>query len=201
MKTVMARFGRSIGLVLGVLLALAVPGMAQSTRGALTGTITDATGALIPNASVVAVNATTGVKNETVSTSSGDYRFTELAVGTYTVTVKAAGFQVGTATGVTVSINSVSALNVSLKVGEQSETVTVDASGLRLQTATSDIGGTISQKQIEDLPLSIATGVGGLRSPETFAFLIPGTTGPGTGGSAPFQGNGVFLSKLGGGQN
>lgn len=201
MKTVIARLFRSAGLVLGVLLALAVPGMAQSTRGALTGTITDATGALIPNANVVAVNATTGVKNTTVSTSSGDYRFTELAVGTYTVTVTAAGFEVGTATGVTVSINSVSALNVRLKVGTQSDTVTVDASGLRLQTATSDISGTISQKQIEDLPLSIATGVGGLRSPETFAFLIPGTTGPGTGGNAPFQGNGVFLSKLGGGQN
>ncbi len=87
MKTVIARLGRSAGWVLGVLLALAVPGMAQSTRGALTGTITDATGALIPNANVVAVNATTGVKNATVSTSSGDYRFTELAVGTYTVTV------------------------------------------------------------------------------------------------------------------
>lgn len=201
MKTVIARWMKSLCFVLGVVFVLTVSGMAQSTRGTLAGTVMDSTGALVPNASVVATNETTGVKSTTTSTSSGDYRFPELALGAYTVTVTAPGFQVASATGVTVSINSVSALNVHLKIGEQTQTVTVDASGLRLQTETSDIGGTISQKQILDLPLSVATGVGGLRSPETFAFLIPGTTGPGTGGSAPFQGNGVFLSKLSGGQN
>jgi hypothetical protein len=201
MKTIFARFSKLLCVVLGVLFVLTVPGMAQSTRGALAGAITDTTGAFVPNATVVAVNETTGVKSQTVSTSSGDYRFPELALGTYAVTVTAPGFEVATATGVAVSIGSVSALNVHLKVGTQTETVTVDANGLRLQTETSDIGGTISQKQILDLPLSIASGVGGLRSPETFAFLIPGTTGTGTGGNAPFQGNGVFISKLGGGQN
>ena len=201
MKTVIARCMKSLCFVLGVVLVLTVSGMAQSTRGTLAGTVMDSTGALVPNASVAVTNETTGVKSTTTSTSSGDYRFPELALGAYTVTVTAPGFEVATATGVTVSINSVSALNVHLKIGEQTQTVTVDASGLRLQTETSDVGGTISQKQILDLPLSVATGVGGLRSPETFAFLIPGTTGPGTGGNAPFQGNGVFLSKLSGGQN
>jgi hypothetical protein len=57
----------------------------------------------------------------------------------------------------------------------------------------------VSSKQIEDLPLSLASGIGGLRSPETFVFLLPGTTGPGS-GTAGNTGNGVFFSRLSGGQ-
>ena len=86
-----------------------------------------------------------------------------------------------------------------LKVGASSESITVDASGNHLETESSDISGTISNKQIEDLPLSLASGVGGLRSPETFVFLLPGTAGPGTGTSGN-TGNGVFFSRLSGGQ-
>ncbi len=86
-----------------------------------------------------------------------------------------------------------------LTVGSQTENITVDASGLRLETESSDVGGTVSNKQVEDLPLSLANGVGGLRSPETFVFLLPGTTGPGT-GTTGNTGNGVFFSRLSGGQ-
>ena len=86
-----------------------------------------------------------------------------------------------------------------LKVGAETENVTVDASGLRLETESSDVGGTVSNKQVEDLPLSLASGVGGLRSPEVFVFLLPGTTGPGTGTSGNTS-NGVFYSRLSGGQ-
>ncbi|MFZ0662339.1 MAG: TonB-dependent receptor [Acidobacteriaceae bacterium] len=175
--------------------------VAQSERGSLVGNVTDQTGAVIPNASVTATNQATSGKSVTKSTSAGVYRFPALPVGTYTVAVTAPGFATKTSTGIDVQVNGTAAVNVTLLPGSVTEVVTVDASGLRLQTQTSDIGGTISQKQIQDLPLSLAGGVGGLRSPETFAFLVPGTTGPGTGGSAPFQGNGVFLSKLSGGQD
>jgi hypothetical protein len=173
--------------------------MAQSTRGVLAGTVTDSTGAVVPGAVVIALDSATGVSNRSVSTSSGSYRFPELAVGVYTVTTTASGFEVASATGVQVTINSVTSLNVTLKVGSQADTVTVDASGLRVEAQSSDISGTISNKQIEDLPLSLASGVGGLRSPETFVFLLPGTTGPGSGTSGN-TGNGVFFSRLSGGQ-
>jgi hypothetical protein len=199
MKIVVAKFSRSLCLVLGAVLALSVPGMAQSTRGAMSGSVTDPTGAVVPGAKVVALNEANGAKSETVSTSSGDYNFPELAVGDYTITTTASGFSNAVATGVVVTVNTTTALNVVLKVGAQTENVTVDASGQRLETVTSDIGGTISNKQIEDLPLSLAAGVGGLRSPETFVFLLPGTTGPGTGTSGN-TGNGVFFSRLSGGQ-
>lgn len=199
MKTAIARCMKSLCFVLGVALALTVSGMAQSSHGALAGTVTDPTGAVIPGAKVLVVDAATGVKSQTLSTSAGDYKFTELPVGNYTVTTTAPGFATATATGVLVSINSTSALNVKLKIGAETENVTVDASGQRLETETSDIGGTVSNKQIEDLPLSLASGVGGLRSPETFVFLLPGTTGPGSGTSGN-TGNGVFFSRLSGGQ-
>src|SRR5581483_5361541 len=67
---------------------------------------------------------------------------------------------------------------------------------------SSELSGVVSNKQIEDLPLSLAQGVGGLRSPESFVFLLPGTTGPGSGttGGAGQANNGVFFSRLSGGQ-
>ena len=190
---------RVVCFVLAVALALVVPGVAQSVRGSLAGTVTDSTGAVIPNAMIVATETSTGVKSQSVSTSSGSYRFADLPIGSYNVTTTAAGFETATASGVQVTVNSATSLNVALKVGSQTETVNVDASGLRIETESSDISGTVSNKQIEDLPLSLASGVGGLRSPETFAFLLPGTTGPGSATSGN-TGNGVFFSRISGGQ-
>jgi hypothetical protein len=179
---------------------MAVPTMmGQSVRGAITGSVTDPTGALISTATLTATNQESGGKSVTHTTGAGVYRFPDLPIGTYTVTATAPGFQTKTNTGVLVQVNGTTALNVSLPAGAVSEVVTVDASGNLLQTETSDISGTVSNKQIEDLPLSLASGVGGLRSPETFVFLLPGTTGPGSGTSGN-TGNGVFFSRLSGGQ-
>ena len=172
---------------------------AQSSNGQIAGNVTDTTGAVIPEAVVTATEQATGVKSTAKSTSAGSYRFPSIPNGVYTVSVVAPGFQTSTSTGVAVQVNSTTALDLKLSLGSVNETVTVDASGLRLQTETSDIGGTISNKQIEDLPLSLASGVGGLRSPETFVFLLPGTTGPGSGTSGN-SGNGVFFSRISGGQ-
>jgi len=173
--------------------------VAQSVRGAIGGSVTDPTGALIPNATVSATNQETGGKSVTHTTGAGVYHFPDLPIGTYTVTATAPGFATNSSTGVLVQVNSTTALNISLASGAVTEVVTVDASGNLLQTETSDISGIVSNKQIEDLPLSLASGVGGLRSPETFVFLLPGTTGPGSGTSGN-TGNGVFFSRLSGGQ-
>jgi hypothetical protein len=184
-----------------LLLAGSVAGtaLAQSTRGELAGNITDSTGAVISGASISATNEATGGKNVTTSTSVGAYRFADLPIGAYTVTVTSVGFGTTTNTGVQVQINSTASLNITLRPGAVTDVVNVDASGARIETESSEIGGTISNKQIEDLPLSLASGVGGLRSPETFVFLLPGTTGPGSGTSGN-TGNGVFFSRLSGGQ-
>ncbi len=193
--------GQLVCLLVIVLFSFAAVSSAQSTRGELAGSITDASGALIPGARIVAVNSDTKAKSETTSTSSGAYHFTELSIGRYSVSVTAPGFSVAVNNGVQVTVNSTSSLNVILKAGAVTESVTVDASGARIETESSDVGGTISAKQITELPLAIAGGVSALRSPENFAFLVPGTTGPGAGGPQGLNGNGVFFAKLGGGQS
>jgi hypothetical protein len=197
------RKGSPVCLLLG-LLAVCVGSFAQSTRGSLAGNVADTSGAVIAGAKVVAVGVDTGVTSQTVSTSSGVYRFPELAIGRYNVTITAAGFSVAAEKGVLITINSITALNITLKPGAVSESVTIDASAPAVESESSDISGTISKQQIEELPLAVAAGVGGLRSVETFSFLVPGTTGPGTsGGQAPngLNNNGVFQMKLSGGQS
>ncbi len=170
--------------------------MAQTVRGGLAGTVTDSTGAVIPGANIQAKNQRTGDVSTAVSTSAGQYRFPELPLGSYDVTASAAGFKSSVLTGVQVQIQQITALDVTLQAGGAAETVTVDANAPTIQTESSDIGGIVSSKQIVELPLALG-GVGALRSPEAFEFLLPGTTGPGTANSN----NGIFLSKIAGGQN
>jgi hypothetical protein len=173
---------------------------AQSTRGELAGSVSDSTGAVISGASISATNEATGGKNETKSTSAGSYRFPDLPIGPYTVSVTAAGFGTTTSTGIQVQVNRTASLNVALTPGAVTDTVTVDASGVRIETESSDVGGTISAEEIVELPLALG-GVSQFRSAENFVFLVPGTTGPGAGGAQGLNGNGVFYGKLAGGQD
>jgi hypothetical protein len=188
------------GLVLLAMLVIPLLSLAQSTRGELAGNVADPSGAVIVGAQISAVGVDTGVKYQTVSTSSGSYRFPEIAIGRYNVTVTSTGFSASVSKGVLITINSTSALNVVLKPGAATETISVDASAPAVESESSELSGTISAQQIEDLPLSLATGVGGLRSPEAFAFLVPGTTGPGA-SSTGLNANGVWMMKISGGQS
>ncbi len=169
---------------------------AQTVYGSMAGTVSDTTGAVIAGAKVQAKNDQTGSIQETQSTSAGSYRFPELPIGRYDVTVNAAGFQAKTMTGVSVNLQITTALDVTLPVGSATQSVTVNASAPSLQTESSDITGSVSDEQYLDLPLALG-GVGALRSPEAFIFLLPGNTGPGTANSP----NGIFFSKIAGGQD
>jgi hypothetical protein len=168
---------------------------AQTTEGAISGNVVDTSGAAITGAKVTASNLNTGVRSETVSTESG-YRFTSLPLGTYSVVVQREGFSSVTETGVRVQVGSTTSMNVTLAVGAAAQNLTVLAEGGSVSTDTSDIGTVVNTKQVIELPLALG-GVGALRSPEAFTFLAPGTTGPGTSNSS----NGVFISKVNGGQN
>lgn len=181
-------------LLTGTFLSVAY---AQSIRGSMSGTITDPSGAVIGGAKIVAHNVETNNELITNSTSTGDYRFPEMPLGRYNVSVSAPGFKQAVRQDVLVQVQNVTALSVTLELGENTQTVTVNASAPRVQTESSDVGGVIGERQILDLPLAVNGGVGALRSPEAFVFLLPGTTGPGTAGSN----NGIFISKISGGQN
>src|ERR1700735_4251370 len=110
-ERLMMSVGRICSLVLAVVFATSAA-YGQSSHGSMAGTVTDPTGAVIPGAKVLVTEQATGTKTETVSTSSGDYRFNELPVGSYTVTATAAGFTTATATGVQVTVHSISSLHV-----------------------------------------------------------------------------------------
>ena len=86
-------------------LLFSVSSFAQSTSGDVTGTILDASGAAVPNATVTAENAGTGIKASAVTNAAGQYRFTNLPVGSYTITATAAGFTSSSVKGLAVQLN------------------------------------------------------------------------------------------------
>ena len=140
-------------LGLAVLAFSANPALGQATTGNLTGEIKDATGAAVPNASIVLTNEVTGVSVTGTSNSSGNYLFQNLQPAAYDLKVTAPSFAPYLAKGVHVELNSTATANVPLSIGSQSTTVEVqsDASAA-LDTTTTNLATTFSN--IGDVGLS-----------------------------------------------
>src|SRR5579863_2505585 len=184
----------SLALVAVVLFSNAI---AQTNQGSIAGNVVDPSGALVANAKITAKETSTATTYQTVSSSAGAYRFPNVNIGTYDITASAPGFKTATLTGVLVQIATTAALDIRLQTGAITESVTVNAEAPTVQTESADIGTVVSAKQILDLPLPLGSTVQAMRSPEAFAFLIPGVVGPGSD-----SGNGgTFESKITGGQN
>ena len=188
-------FCRSFILIL-LTFGLALSASGQSDRGTIAGTILDSSGGAVQAADITVTGADTGVVYKTVSNANGAYQIPNMQVGRYDINVSVAGFKASEQKGFVVQINTTSTLDITLQAGDVKETLTVTADAPTLQTESADIGTVVDKKQIMDLPLALG-GQGVLRAPEAFVFLTPGTTGPGSSDSS----NGVFLAKLGGGQN
>jgi hypothetical protein len=190
-----------LAFAIGILCLLSAgTALAQSDRGTISGSVLDSSGAAVAGASVVVRGTATGNAYKTVTSGDGVYRISDIAIGRYDITVDFQGFKSSVQKDVLVQINTVTALNITLEPGSTTEQVTVQADAPQLETESSDEGTVVGTKQIEELPLSLATSSQSfLRSPETFVFLTPGTVGPGTVSAA--GNNGIFLSKLAGGQN
>jgi outer membrane receptor protein involved in Fe transport len=194
------RMKQFLGLssVVALCLCLSLAAAAQSDRGTLAGTVLDSSGAAVAGAAITVKGVDTGSVYKTVSSSEGNYRISDIAIGRYDVIAEAPSFKMSIQKGVLVQISTVAALGITLQAGDVKEEVTVQADAPRLQTESSDIGTVVDKREIEDLPLALsASGQSFLRSVETFVFLTPGTTGPGTASSA----SGTFETKLSGGQN
>src|SRR5580704_2718222 len=170
---------------------------AQTNQGSIAGNVLDASNAVVVNAKIVATNVATGARYETVSSSAGAYRFPNLTVGTYDVSVTATGFKTSNLKGVIVQVATVAALDVMLATGSVNETVVVNAEAPKIQTESNEIGTVVTQDQVLELPLALGSSVQYMRSPEAFVFLIPGVVGPGSGNGS----GGTFESKIAGGQN
>jgi hypothetical protein len=169
----------------------------QANQGSIAGTVTDSSGAVVVAAKVTAKETSRGTVYQTASGSAGAYRFPNVNIGTYDVTVSATGFKTATLTGVVVQVATTAALEVKLTAGAVSETVVVSADAPAVESESSDMGAVVMPKQAIELPLVLGSAVQAMRSPEAFVFLIPGTVGYGTGNGS----GGTFESKISGGQN
>src|ERR1017187_3266179 len=181
-------------LLVTIGLVAAVPVVAQSARGTLTGTVKDANGAFIPGAPVNLKETNTGSGYSTKSTAEGLFTFSELPPGSYTLMVTAPGFESYTQSGIEVDVGSTSTVIAALKVGAESTTVNVNSDASHLETESSDTGFTMTPQVLDSLPLPFG---GEIRNPIEFAALSPGFPGTMSNNpSSPPSGN----FKLSGGQ-
>jgi len=146
-------------LLLIVLLALLPAAWGQATTQ-ISGLVTDASGAVIPNASLDLENTDTGVKRSTTSDSMGAYAFLQVIPGPYKMTVKANGFRTATVSDLRLLVNNPVTSNVKLEVGQISEVVSVTAETEQLNTVDASIGNAIGNKPIVQLPLNARNIVG-----------------------------------------
>lgn len=147
---------------------------AQSGRGNLAGSVKDSSGAVVPNASLVLRETNTGATFNGSSSAEGLFAFPELVPGSYTLTVTAPSFETYTQSGITVNVGSTSTMNVALKVGAASTSVTVAGDASHLETESTDVGTNVSSELIADLPLEFS---GAPRNPLQFVTLTPGYSG------------------------
>lgn len=142
-------------LFLAWFLVVAPRGMAQSAAtAALTGTVTDPSGAVIPNVTVTVTSADTGAVRTVTTGADGVYRFSLIPPGQYGVRFTAAGFKALELPALTLNVTETAALNQVLQVGQQTEAIQVEAEAPVLQTADSTLGTTVSSQQVVGLPLS-----------------------------------------------
>ena len=140
-------------LVVVVLIGTGVA-FGQSGVGTILGTVTDASGAVIANATVDVTNTGTNVTQKTQTSSAGTYNVPYLRPGNYQVTVTMTGFQKSVVDRVTLTVDQENRVDVSLKPGTISESVTVEASSVTLDTDNSAVSQLVSEKQVTDLPLN-----------------------------------------------
>jgi len=156
---------------------LAAPALLAQTggEGAIQGTVTDATGAVVPNATVIATNVGTGVQITRATSSAGLYDITPLIPGQYNIEVKSPGFEAYKQEKVQIDALSVTGLNITLKAGSQSETVLVTDAPPQLETTNATLGGTIQGTEFIDLPLLVSGNQ--QRDVTSFSNLLPGAQG------------------------
>jgi len=165
--------GGRTGWILAMLLALfttvgALRAYAQSDNGSIVGTVTDSTGAVIPNASVVVTNVDTGLKLNGKSNDSGEFQIFAIPRGNYKADVEAQGFQSQTA-NFAVSVGTTQTLEFKLAAGSVSQTVEVTSAAPLVNTTSATIGEVIQGEQVTDLPLNGRNFTG-------LALLAPGVT-------------------------
>ena len=143
--------------ILGALVVLVLVGVgayAQTFRGAINGTVSDPSGAVVAGADVKATEIATGVVHSTLTTSGGEFAFQDLPLGAYRVTVMVKGFQQTNVENVTVTAGNVYTVPVKLTMGRETTAVEVSAAALEVDTTTTTQSDTITTRALQDMPLN-----------------------------------------------
>ncbi len=142
----------SVLSLLSLLTTASIAG-AQTFRGGISGRVVDSTGAVLPGVTVTATNNATGVGRTTTSSDTGDFSLPDLALGVYKVEFTLQGFQAQTAT-LEVTVSRISEITMKMGLSNVSETVTVSATAITLDTKSTSLANVINPKQVQDLPLN-----------------------------------------------
>lgn len=161
---------RQLCAIFMALLPFTAPVGAQVLYGLLTGVVTDSGGAVVPSAGVTVTNVETAQEFSAVTNEVGSYTLSNLAPGTYEVFINAPGFRTLARRGVSVTANTVRREDATLELGQVTETVTVDAHHVALQTDTADVHTEISSRDLINMPLPR------YRNYQSLVNLVPGAT-------------------------
>jgi outer membrane receptor protein involved in Fe transport len=164
------------------------PCFGQGATAAINGTISDSSGAVIPEATVVLDNVATGIERSAVTNQAGQYVFPDVIPGTYTLKVSKEGFNTVRQTEFTLNVNENSTRDVTLALGATTQQVTVTATAAHLEAASAELGTVIGTSEVSNLPLNG-------RNFTQLLDLTPGvspiSTGQNGGGGGGFTGNAI----------
>ena len=138
-------------IALAMMIVALTPRVWGQDNATITGTVADSSGAVVANATVDLTNTATGQVRESKSNTVGEYRIANVGIGTYTLTATASGFETFTRTGIIVNVAQTLEENIALSVGSASQTVTVQANALQVQTETSEVSTLINGEQVQQL--------------------------------------------------
>jgi len=179
----------SISLIIAVSAAcLAAPGLGQTTFGTILGTVTDPSGAVIPDVVVTVTNQGENISREVHSDAQGNYQAENLKAGLYTVTVRATGFREMTTKDIVVAARQTVRADVKLVMGAAAEQVTVVANPELMNTESHSISSSFDSNEVLELPANYRGA--GSTSPYSLLAYLPGVTGD-TGGNITVQGAGT----------
>src|SRR5579884_2868694 len=148
----MRAFHARVVLLASLMFVLSLSVGAQTTAN-LEGTVRDASGAVLPRASVTATNNATGLTRSTLTSDSGTYDFVHLPVGDYTVTAEQKGFSKGTSK-VHLDIGAAALLDFQLRVGQVSQEVEVTSEAAAVETTKTTLSSVIGEREIQTLPVN-----------------------------------------------
>jgi hypothetical protein len=168
---------------LALLLVVPFAAHAQVTTATVRGTVSDEQGAAIAGAEVTITNVDTAFSRTATTGGDGVYNFSDLPLGLYKIRATHAGFKSSEQTGITLHANDSLVINVGLKVGAISESVTVEASPIAVETTSGELSGLIQSSQVEGLPLNgrnfmqLLTLIPGVAPQESFSITNKGLKG------------------------